>query len=125
MTEEDFRGYVAAFNAGDYDGFGRFYADDVVFELGGAMKLVGRDAILDFYRGVKAHIHEVVTPLDVVVTPTRLAMYCRTTFECFVDWPEFPIRPVKAGEAWEVETIALYELENDRFRHIRGARFKP
>ena len=125
MTEDDFRTYVAAFNAGDYPGFGRFYADDVVFELGSAKKIVGRDNILDFYREVKAHIDEVVHLLDVIVTPTRIAMHCRTTFDCFADWPEFDIRPVKAGDSWVVETIALYEVEDDRFTHIRGARFKP
>ena len=125
MTEQDFRSYVAAFNAGDFDGFGRFYADNVVFELGSAMRLEGRDAILDFYREVKAHIDEVVTPLDVIVAPTRIAMHCRTSFDCFRDWPEFAIRPVEAGERWVVETIAMYEIVDDRFTHIRGARFKP
>ena len=34
MTEDDFRSYIAAFNGNDFDGFGHFYSDDVVFELG-------------------------------------------------------------------------------------------
>ena len=34
MTEDDFRRYIAAFNDDDFEGFGRFYADDVVFEAG-------------------------------------------------------------------------------------------
>ncbi len=125
MTEEDFRSYVDGFNANDYDSFGRFYADNVVFELGAAMKIVGRENILAFYRDVAAHIHEHVHLLDVIVTPARIAMYCRTTFETYRDWPEFAIRPVKAGDCWEVETIAMYEVVDDRFAHIRGARFKP
>ena len=49
MTEEDFRSYVAAFNANEFEGFGRFYADDVIFELGAMKKIVGRDNILAFY----------------------------------------------------------------------------
>lgn len=125
MTEDDFRSYVAAFNANDFAGFGRFYADDVVFELGGSKRIVGRDNILDFYRQVKAHITEVVTPLEVIVTPTRVAMYCRTTFDTFADWPDFEIWPTMAGDHREVETIALYEVVDGRFTHIRGARFKP
>lgn len=125
MTEDDFRSYVAAFNASDFAGFGRFYADDVVFELGGSKRIVGRENILDFYRQVKAHITEVVIPLEVIVTPTRIAMYCRTTFDTFADWPDFEIWPTKAGDHREVETIALYEVVDDRFTHIRGARFKP
>ena len=125
MTEDEFRGYVAAFNANDFDGFGRFYADDVVFELGGRKRIDGRENILAFYREVKARITEVVEPLDVIVTPTRIAMYCRTTFDTFEDWPDFEIWPTKAGDRRVVETIAFYEVADDRFTHIRGARFKP
>jgi hypothetical protein len=125
MTEGDFRRYVAAFNANDFEGFGRFYADDVVFELGATKRIEGRDAILDFYRGVKAHITEVVTPIEVIVTPTRIAMYCHTTFDTFEDLPDFELWPTKAGDHREVETIAMYEVANGQFTHIRGARFKP
>ena len=125
MTEDDFRGYVAAFNANEFEGFGHFYADDVVFELGAMKRIEGRAAILAFYREVKAHIVEVVEPLEVIVTPTRIAMYCRTTFDTFKDWPDFEIWPTKAGDKRVVETIALYEVTGDRFTHIRGARFKP
>jgi hypothetical protein len=125
MTEDDFRRYVAAFNGNDFEGFGKFYAEDVVFELGSMKRIEGREAILDFYREVKAHIVEVVEPLEVIVTPTRIAMYCRTTFDTFKDWPDFEIWPTKAGDRRVVETIAFYEVENDRFTHIRGARFKP
>ncbi|MFC3099763.1 nuclear transport factor 2 family protein [Altererythrobacter lauratis] len=125
LTEADFRAYIAAFNANDFDGFTRFYADDVVFELGDMKQIVGRANILAFYRQVKAHIAEVVTPLDVVVTPTRIAMHCRTTFETFKDWPDFDIWPTRAGDRRVVETIALYEVEGGRFTHIRAARFKP
>lgn len=125
MTEDQFRSYVAAFNANDFNGFGRFYADDVIFELGAMKQIDGREAILDFYRKVKAHIVEVVEPLDVIVTPDRIAMYCRTTFETFKDWPDFEIWPTRAGDKRVVETIAMYEVADDRFTHIRGARFKP
>lgn len=125
MNEDDFRSYVAAFNANDFNGFGRFYADSVVFELGGMKRIEGRENILSFYREVKAHITEVVEPLDVVITPSRIAMHCRTTFETFKDWPDFEIWPTKAGDKRVVETIALYEVDGSRFTHIRGARFKP
>ena len=125
MTEDDFHRYVAAFNANDYAGFGAFYADDVVFELGSMKRIVGREAILDFYREVKAHIIEVVTPLGLIVGPRNVAMYCRTTFDTFADWPDFEIWPTKAGDHREVETIAWYEHNGSQFTHIRGGRFKP
>ncbi len=88
-------------------------------------RIVGRENILAFYREVKARITEVVTPIEVIVTPTRIAMYCHTSFDTFEDWPDFEIWPTKAGDHREVETIAMYEVDGDRFTHIRGARFKP
>ena len=125
MTENDFRQYVAAFNANDFDGFGRFYADDVVFELGSTKQIIGRANILAFYREVAAHIAEEVIPLGVLVGPRNIAMYCRTTFDTKVDWPDFEIWPTKAGDHREVETIAWYEHDGAEFTHIRGGRFKP
>ena len=125
MTEADFLRYIGAFNANDFDGFGQFYAEDVVFELGSMKRIVGRAAILDFYREVAAHIDEEVVPLGVLVGPRNLAMYCRTTFTTRVDWPDFEIWPTKAGDTRVVETIAWYEHDGARFTHIRGGRFKP
>ena len=125
MTEEDFRRYIAAFNANDFAGFTCFYAENVVFELGGMKRIDGRAGIEAFYREVKAHIEEVVEPLDVLVTPSRIAMHCRTTFKTFKDWPDFEIWPTKAGDSRMVETIALYEVAGGQFTHIRAARFKP
>ena len=125
MTEDDFRRYIDAFNDNDFNGFGQFYTEDVVFELGTMKRIEGRENILAFYREVKARITEVVTPLDIVVTPTRIAMHCRTTFDTFEDWPDFEIWPTKAGDRRVVETIALYEVSDNQFTHIRGARFKP
>ena len=37
MTEDDFRTYIAAFNARDFAGFSKYYADDVEFNLGDAV----------------------------------------------------------------------------------------
>lgn len=125
MTEADFYRYIAAFNASDFAGFGQFYAEDVIFELGSAKRIVGRAGILSFYREVKAHIHEVVEPLGVLVGPRHVAMHCRTRFETFADWPDFELWPTLAGDTRLVETIAWYEHDGARFTHIRGARWRP
>lgn len=127
MTEEDFCRYVAAFNAADFDGFGRFYTDDVVFELGSRKRIVGRDNILTFYRQVRAHLDERIDLRGVLVGPRHVAMYCRTTFTTLKDWPDYEFGATKAGEVRQVETIAWYDLDESgqRFTHIRGGRFKP
>ena len=60
-----FEAYLAAFNRADFEGFGAYYADDVQF-FGQAATLVGRAAVLDFYRGVRARIDERVDLLSFV-----------------------------------------------------------
>ena len=52
MTEDDFRTYIAAFNARDFAGFSRFYTDDVEFNLGDRKQIIGPQGIVDFYTGV-------------------------------------------------------------------------
>lgn len=127
MTEEDFRAYVAAFNAADFDGFGRFYADNVVFELGSRKRIEGRENILAFYREVRAHLDEHIELRGVLAGPRHVAMYCRTTFTTLVDWPDYEFGATFRGDVREVETIAWYDLDESgqRFSHIRGARFRP
>lgn len=51
MTREEFQLYLDAFNSDDFDGFSRFYAEDVDFQLGDRKRIVGRQGIVDFYRG--------------------------------------------------------------------------
>ncbi len=127
MTEDDFRAYVDAFNRADFDGFGRFYAEDVLFELGSRKRIEGRENILAFYRKVRAHLDEHIDLRGVLIGPRNVAMYCRTTFTTLVDWPDYEFGATVTGDVHEVETIAWYELDEggERFTHIRGGRFKP
>ena len=125
MTRENFERYIDSFNRNDFEGFARFYADDVDFRLGDRKHIVGRQGIVDFYRGVKAHIEEELTILDLILAPDGLAMHNRTVFRTVKDWPDFEIWPTHAGDKRVVETIAMYEVSDDRFTHIRGGRFKP
>ncbi len=124
MTREDFEQYIAAFNAGDFPGFSRFYADDVDFQLGGNKHIVGRQGIVDFYTGVKEHIDEHLTILDLIAAPDGFAMHNRTVFKTVKDWPDFEIWPTKAGDVRTIESIVFYKHNGTRFTHIKSARFK-
>lgn len=124
MTRDDFERYIAAFNANDFDGFSNFYADDVDFRLGDRKHIVGRQGIVDFYRGVKAHIEEELTILDLIVAPDGLAMHNRTIFRTVKDWPDFEIWPTRAGDVRTIESIVFYKHAGGRFTHIKSARFK-
>ena len=124
MTREDFESYIAAFNANDYEGFSKFYAEDVDFNLGDRKRIIGREGIVDFYKGVKAHIHEELTILDLLVAPDGFCMHNHTRFETYKDWPDFELWPTKEGDVREIESIILYRTRGDQFASIKSARFK-
>lgn len=124
MTREDFMAYIDAFNRDDFEGFSSYYADDVEFNLGDRKQIIGRQGIVDFYRGVKAHIREELTILDLVVTPDRIALHNGTVFTTIEDWPDFELWPTMKGDVRKIESINLYTVENDKFTCIKSARYK-
>ncbi|MBN8819573.1 MAG: nuclear transport factor 2 family protein [Sphingomonas sp.] len=124
MTREDFERYIDAFNRNDFDGFSSFYADDVDFQLGDRKHIVGRTAIADFYRGIKAHFAETLTILDLVLAEDGACLHVHTRFETIADWPDFDMWPTKKGDVREIESIILYRIANGKFTHIKSARFK-
>lgn len=118
-----FEAYLAAFNGNDFDGFGAFYTDEVQF-FGQAATLVGRAAVVEFYRGVKARIDEQVDLLSFVGDDRMYAAEIRTTLVPREDWPDFPTGPLMVGDMRQTINFALYDLENGRFARIRSARFR-
>ncbi|MBC2776018.1 nuclear transport factor 2 family protein [Parasphingopyxis marina] len=117
-----FEAYLAAFNGDDFDGFGAYYADDVAFH-GRAATLTGRNAILDFYRGVKERLEENLELLTFVGSPDRVAVEVRTTLRPYEDWLDFPTGPLKAGELRQSINFAFYDIADGKFTRIRSAGF--
>lgn len=122
MTKQDFRDYIAAFNRGDFDGFGRFYADDVVLRLGRKKELHGRDAILDFYRGVLELCEETLTIRDIIADEEGLAAELDTEFKAKVDAPDFIAGPLRKGESIFITSFVHYKIRDGRFARIQSAR---
>lgn len=118
-----FEAYLAAFNRGDFDGFGAYYAQDVQF-FGQAATLTGREAVLDFYRGVRARLDETVDLLGFVGDARMAAAEIRTTLVAREDWPDFPTGPLLRGQRRQSINFALYDITDDRFTRIRSARFR-
>ena len=123
LTRADFERYIAAFNASDFGGFSAFYTDDVDFRLGSRKHIVGRQGIVDFYRGVKDHLAEELTILDLLVAPDGFCLHNRTRFTAIKDWPDFELWPIMKGDTREHESIILYRTRGDRFCSIKSARF--
>jgi len=118
-----FERYLAAFNANDFEGFGAYYAPDVQF-FGQAATLSGRQAVLDFYRGVKARIDERVDLLAFVGDAEMIGAEIRTTLVPLEDWPDFPTGPLAKGERRQSINFAFYDLADGKFARIRSARFR-
>lgn len=123
MTEDDFRAYIAAFNARDFAGFSRFYAPDVEFNLGDRKRIVGARGIVDFYTRVFDHIAEELEILDLIVAPDGAALHSRTTFTTVRDWPDFELWPTMKGDVRVVESINMYRTEGGRIVKILSGRY--
>ena len=124
MNAADYADYIDCFNRNDFDGFGKYYCDDVVFELGEKKRIVGREAILDFYRDVKSKIRETLEILSVAAGEDAMAVHVATEFYALADWPDFIAGPMMKGESINIETVAYYYLRDGKFSRILGARLK-
>jgi hypothetical protein len=123
MTEDDFRTYLAAFNARDFAGFSKYYADDVEFNLGHRKRIVGPQGIVEFYTGVFEHISESLEVVDLIVAPDGAALHSRTTFTTIKDWPDFELWPTMKGDVRVVESINMYRTANSKITQIKSGRF--
>jgi len=126
MTREEFLSdYIGAFNRGELDTFTRFYAEDVVLDLGGRRQLIGRQAIRDFYSGVFEKIRETLTVEQLVMDEHGLACIVATEFHALEDWPDFIAGPIRQGESIFIESFIFYTIGDDgKFTRIRTTRSK-
>jgi len=123
LTEADFRNYISAFNRSDFEGFGRFYAENVIFE-GRAGKFDKRADVLNFYREVKSHVRETLTLQDIVVTPSDIVADLETEIYALEDWPAFPTGPLRKGQTIRSRNFIWYDVKDGKFVRIRSAHYR-
>jgi hypothetical protein len=114
--------YIDSFNRDDFEGFSKYYAEDVVLNLSGRKTLHGRQAIIDFYREVKSKIRETLEIRNVVADEDGLAVEVATEFHALEDWPDFIAGSIRKGESIHIVSWAFYKIVNGRFTHIRSTR---
>jgi hypothetical protein len=121
-----FEAYLEAFNRGDFDRLAAYYAEDVRF-YGQAAQLEGRLAVIEFYRNVKARLHERIELLSFVgaASKDRIFAELRTTLTAREHWADFPTGALVAGEIRQSSNFVFYEIDAGRFSRIRSARFSP
>jgi hypothetical protein len=123
VNKQLFRDYIDCFNRNDFAGFSRYYSDDVVLELP-KQELRGRQAIVDFYRVVKARIRETLQINAIIADEEGLAAEVDTEFFALEDWPDFMVAPLKKGASIRIVSFVHYEIRDGRFAHIKSARFR-
>ena len=124
MDQRLFQDYIDSFNRDDFAGFGKYYAEDVVFELGRKKQLRGREAILDFYREVKARVRETLEVRNVIADAHGLAAEIATEFVALEDWPDFIAGAMKKGDTIRIVSFVHYKIRDGKFTHIRSTRFQ-
>ena len=87
-------------------------------------QLHGRQAIVDFYRVVKARVRETLQINQLVCDADGLAAEVATEFHGLEDWPEFIAGPLRKGESIRIISFVMYRMRNGKFAHIRSARFR-
>ena len=123
MDRATYQDYLDAFMRGDFEGFSKYYADDVVFSLSGGKKLIhGKQGIIDFYRDVLARITERLDVTYFVSDEHGLAVEVDTVFTAKADWPDFIAGPMKKGDELRITSWAHYTLKDGKFATIRTIR---
>lgn len=120
----DLHRYMDAFNRGDYPALVEFYAEDVVLVIASGHELVGRQAIVDFYRKATSKTRRTIKILQAFGSGDRLAAELESEFLAVEDFPDFSSGPMKKGDRLYVNTFVLYELRDGRYARIRSAPFR-
>jgi hypothetical protein len=116
-----FMDYTRAFSNADFEGFSRFYTDDVRCELPSAV-LEGREGIVGFYREMFKTVRESLTLHQLTADDAGLAADVTSQFTAIEDAPNFVVAPLKKGEFVRVRVFVYYTLRDGKIANIRVAR---
>lgn len=124
LSPAEFADYIDAFNDNDYERFATYYAPDVTLVIAGKHELHGREAILEFYRSVKAETRRTITVNRLITTPHAIAAELQSEFLALRDLPDFVAGPMRKGERIFINTVVIYDLEDGKFSRIRSAELR-
>jgi hypothetical protein len=122
MSHAKFERYLATFNAGDLR-FVEFYSPDIVFDKGpDEGKLIGRDAIRQWYADFWQNIREQITPLSIAIDGGGKVMLVelRTQLDSIRDGTRSPSAALNKGDRLVVDGLIVYTIEDGLITSIRG-----
>jgi hypothetical protein len=133
MNEENYRRYVKAFNACNYDELETFFADDFALENAGFI-VKGKPAFREFYKFFHTYCRETVILKKFFPGNGAFVANVVIRFEGIEDLTPavlaekgYPgMTPVPKGQSVDVEFLILYELNAQGLvQHIKGAVYIP
>lgn len=120
LSEQEFMRYISAFNEGDSETYGSFYAPTIAFRNGAGDRLEGPDAIIAYYEALKGRIARRMEVRAVVAGETALCAALHSRFEILSPGEHFAGQDLSKGDAVLLDSMALYELEGARFARIEA-----
>jgi len=118
-----FDAYARAFSNADLETAGQYYTDDVVCELNAVpLTLVGKDALVGFYKEMFTRVRESLTLHKLVADENGMLADITSTFTAIDDARDFAPMPLKKGEAIQVPVFVLYTLRDGKISRIQVAR---
>jgi ketosteroid isomerase-like protein len=121
VQRQAFLAYARAFSDAAFETFSSYYAEDVVLELP-SLTLNGRQAIVDFYRGMFGRIREHLTLNRLIADGEGLCADVVSTFTAHEDASDFAPLPLKKGQVMKVPVFVVYTLRDGLICRIKVAR---
>lgn len=87
-TPDEFRTYLSAFNASDFDLFSSFYSDDIVIVLNPQKTINGRQAAAEFFKQQRQLVDEELAIHHLIIDKTGVAIRATAEFTARKDLPE-------------------------------------
>ena len=131
MNLEQYKHYIACFNARDYDGLHAFFADDVALHVNG-YEIKGKSGIRRFYDFFHDHVRETVLlnrfiegdSVDFADVVIRFEGLKELTAEQLADKGFSKMTPVPAGASVEINFFITYESRTGKIALIRCGIFE-
>jgi hypothetical protein len=113
--------YIAAFNAGDDAALARdFFTPDCIFQTG-TRRMVGHGQLLEFLRWAHDGVREIIRAKLVLEREDAIFAEIDMDFHASRDRPDFPFKPLQAGETTTVKFFAVYRLRDGKVAELRTA----
>lgn len=116
-----FASYIETFNARNYEKLVAFYSPDIRLVNGTGRELIGRDAIVDFYKKVNSVASRKIEICSSLSDGVTLAAELKSTFTADADAPDFPSGPMAKGDRLYINSFVFYDIADGLYVRIRAA----